>query len=316
MAHYNSNAFGPTNPVYSQLPSAQNYADILQETIAHSPFYNYKQKLDAYMRHRNAIRQKMKSTTSVTNANVRLSDVKTDLQRAFCIINAVKEETQKLNLTASDLSEEEWSTKINEITQKQLEIQLLTQKYKCPIFQQAIQNQSLKRASKRLKIKKQKAIIRKYNQQTMLRRKAKKAEIEKWLSHQQQQNSERRRKEEDSKYAEEILDGIIKKRMEAMQYIKLMDSLIELRHARSIQSGQSDTGQSEFIAKIERLKNIWLDAKVNYEAEENELQNYMNPNGSLENDWCNALFGCNKSVLSQQANSFKEILRIRFVLML
>lgn len=311
MDYYNSNTQRSINTPYSHLPSASSQPHWPNQT--NSRYSLFKLKLETYVPHQSAPRPAFNSKASPINLNVRLSDVKNDFKQAFSIIDDIKQEIQQANSKIDELTEQEWLTNIEHIQRKQLELQLLTDKYKCPNLKEAIQRKASKRARKRLNIRKRKEAVRQFRKRTEEQRTAKHAEIDEWLVHQQQENSEHRRKAEYSKCAEEILDGMVKKRLEATQYIKLLDSLVDLRRVRSVQSGRSDTGQKEFVAKIERLKNVWLDAKLNYEIEEKELQSYVNPNGSLEDEWCRALFGCDKTMLSSVTKNVKDMLRIRLV---
>jgi len=313
MDHHNFNIFRSMSNPYSHPPSASIHNNQWpNQTPSNSRLSLFKHRLNTYVHNnQSAPRPAFSSKANPINTNVRLSDVKNDFKQAFSVIDEIKQETQQLHLKIDQLPEQEWLTSIEHMQRKQLELQLLTEKYKCPNLRDAIHQKASKLAKKRLNIRKRKEATRQFKKQSEEQRVAKHAEIDEWQHHQQQESFEHRRKADDSKCAQHILDAMVRKKLEATQYIKLLDSLVELRRVRSIQSGRNDTGQKEFVAKIERLRNVWADAKLNYEIEARELQNHVNPNGSLEDEWCQALFGCDKTMLSGQTKNARDLLRNR-----
>lgn len=248
----------------------------------------------------------------------RISDVKSELQKALGAIEDLKNQKLELQRNIESSSEAEWTTKIDDISKNQKELTDLITKYTNPDFRNVIQERISKRQVKRSRIKKRKEQTREWKQQLLKERESKNAKIDAWFHTKIAENNEERRKIDGLKRAEQILSGVTKKKTEAKRYISLLDSLVELRRVRRIQSGKNDTGEGEFVAKIGRLKNIWNDAIENYGVDEKELQKFLTDKSDVSgyDEWYEALFGTTRGVdrnnpMLRSEYNFKEFLRNR-----
>lgn len=250
--------------------------------------------------------------------NLRISDVKRELQGAIRAIEDIKNRKDELQTNIEGIPEAEWTTKVDEILKQKKELTDLIAKYTNPDFRNAIQEKITKRQAKRSRIQKRKEQTRERKQHLLKERETKNAKIDAWFNTKIAENIEERRKIDALKRAEQILSGVTKKKTEAKRYINLLDSLVELRRVRRIQSGKNDTSEGEFVSKIGRLKNIWNDAIENYEVEEKELRTFLTDKSDVSgyDEWYEALFGTARGVdrnnpMLKSDYNFKEFLRNR-----
>lgn len=274
-------------------------------------------KLELFMQNRQQRKVTNSSTYRKPTAKVKLSDVKIDLQQAFNIIDELKSKREQLLTNVDNLASAEWQAHVTAIQEQQFRLQTLASKLNSAEFQQVAQEKIMQRQKRRSNIRQRKSSTKLLKKSLSEKRAAINAEIDDRLRLEQETVREKQRKADAAKRAEQILSGVTKKKAEAVRFIELFNALIELRRVRSIQSGRHDEGrQQEFVERIGRLKDIWLDAIVNYEREESELKKWLNDSDGYYEEWCRALFGTTNVIdlenpILKGERNFKELLRIR-----
>lgn len=224
----------------------------------------------------------------------KLNEMKKDFIKINEIIENLKTNEYNLRQNINQLTPDEWteSFKIFHNEQKSIESQLT--KYENPLTLNIVNKTISQRHNKRLQLKRLKAnnrkqhkIIRENYRQDLHKK------IDLWqLKSIADDKMKIEEKQQNSKRVPQVLGGVAKKKLEAKKYLDVLDSLIDLRRARLVQSGKIQSiGENYFIERINRLKAVWIDALQNYDNDEDELKKILNNNKqSIECEWNRALF--------------------------
>lgn len=215
------------------------------------------------------------------------------MKRCFQLIEQIRDETTTLNSVIAKADDESWTKKIELIHEMKTELETLMTRFDDPDVINGIQTSIMKRREKRNRIKKMEMKVREMRESRFRERQIKSDQIDDCLKERIARVAERKQKIEETNRAGEILAGVTKKKNEARKYLNLLDSLVELRRVRRIQSGKSEIGERDFVERMEQLKRVWVDALANYQLEEEELRKYLveKPNGAAEMDWQKVIFG-------------------------
>lgn len=235
--------------------------------------YNYEQKFNQFMYHFNQNKRKFN-----------LSELNKDVGPSCATLNHLPEEEQQT------------TKKKEECTDQKNNLQNTHSTYNQETNNKSAQKNAIKQLKKRLRRKK----VKKIKQDTLQRRKELHSQIDKWQREKLIEFKVAKQKQTDTQRVPQVLGAVTKKKHEAKKYISMLESIIQLRKARRIQSGKSDLGESDFNLKINKLILIWTDALRNYEIEETNLRKYLPINEmAIKSKWQNIYFGAEQKDINK-----------------
>lgn len=300
----------PPPPLLHQFQSGPS-----DPSAAPSRLQLFKERLENYAKQKCAAAIVTKAANR-KRCDVKLSDVKQDLRDGFKTIETLKHKRDQLIANLDVSNDADWHAHIDEIEKLKETLVAHSTKYNCPNHQKGVQDAITWRREKRFRIKKRKEATKQWKMSMATEKMRKNNEIDEWLRSNNESILDERRRIDAAKRAEQVLGGVTKKKTEARRYIELLNSLVELRRVRVVQSGKHDNGQQAFAAKIGQLKDVWLDAIQNYDREERELNKLIKSDEAIVDDWYETLFGIprasdHQNPIHKADHSFNELLRIR-----
>lgn len=269
-------------------------------------------------------RQKNKEfPTNQQVIKLKLNEIKNDFININETIEHLKANENNLRQNINKFTTVEWTQSLQNLHEKQKSIELLLAKYENPLQLQKIRKIISQRKNQRSKLKHLQAQRKQHKIDIENNRQKLHQQIDAWQSKQISNEIKRKEMQQNSKRVPEILGGVTKKKLEAKKYLAVLDSLIDLRHARCVQSGKMPKiGENFFIERINRLKAVWIDALENYENDENELKKFLDTNEqTIECDWNRVLFnvgnsGNVKNPLLKANYNLNDFILMRYVILL
>lgn len=266
-----------------------------QHTADHSPSVNqlFEQKIQAFL----SDRQNADTSTTCRPAAklAKLSTIKQELTQLKISLDGLKSDETNLRCTVAQLTTEQWIDTTNALANRRKAIEETIAKYESPAaVMKCVRQLIAKRLRKRLKLKALKSQRNHLRLANEKRRALLHDHIDRWQSERIANEQQMKVKHQQAERVPQVLGGVTKKKAEAKKYLAVLESLIELRRVRQIQSGKRQTGEMHFREQIDKLKTVWSDALENSENDERELRKYLgddNGQATIESGWKRMLFG-------------------------
>lgn len=255
------------------------------------PYVNqlFEQNLHAFLGNR-----KVAETSTLQPAvPAKLGIFKQEMVQLKASLDNLKSDETNLRGRVAQLSTEQWTESMTALSIRRKAIEVTIDKYETPSALKSIRTLFAKRLHKRSKLKAIKVQRNEMRTANEKRRSLLHTRINDWQTERMANERRLKEKHQQAERVPQVLGGVTKKKAEAKKYLALLDSLIELRRARQIQSGKRPVGENHFVQQIERLKTVWSDALANSETDERELRKYLGDDigQTIESGWNRALFG-------------------------
>lgn len=253
-----------------------------ESSFEHMKSNLYRERLNRYLDFRQ-IRTKPNVFENKSSSVVKLREFTKDMIHYFNLTQKMNNTIGTLLREVSAMTELQWNSDISKLDSDTKDLINISLKYNDDIVRKSIQHLVQERQKKRNNISKRKVETKLQKNFDVKRRNIKHQKIDMWFTENIKTIALTRHEMETRQRAEIILMDVKSRKNEANKYILVLESLKKLHKVRNRKTGD------EPYPEIDEIKEIWIKASKQYDAEEKNLLKILFDTNNFE-EWCNAFF--------------------------